>query len=65
MEELLKFIEQADDGQLRQIMTAISERYRTRFPDWEVIYMAAPAIAPEQKERFHTAALSLLAQYAP
>ena len=63
MQDILKKIEQADDQQLNEIMDAISEQYRIRYPDWEVVYMAVPAITPERKAQFHADALALLSQY--
>lgn len=46
--ELLAYIENADDKQLNQMMTAIESRYRSAYPDWEVIYVA---VQREPKER--------------
>lgn len=45
---LLTYIENADDKQLNQIMTAIECRYRSAYPDWEVIYIA---VHREQENR--------------
>lgn len=38
--EVLAYIENADDMQLNAIMDAVEHRYRTAYPEWEVIYVA-------------------------
>ena len=64
MEEILKWIkEEADYEQLQQIMAAVSARFRTSFPDWEVLYMAAHAISAEEQAQFHKDATDLLNRY--
>ncbi len=40
LEEILIYIENADDIQLNEIMTAVENRYRMAHPEWEVIYVA-------------------------
>ena len=49
--EVLSFISQADDAQLNDITRALSARYKTLFPDWEVVYLALPLQDPERRER--------------
>ena len=51
LEEILLFISQADDAQLNAITDALSARYKTLFPDWEVIYLALPCRDPERREQ--------------
>lgn len=48
--KLLAYIENADDTQLNQIMDAVEKRYRTAFPDWEVIYVAVHR-EPEKRKQ--------------
>ena len=48
--EVLSFISQADDAQLNDITRALSARYKTLFPDWEVIYLALPLHDAERRE---------------
>ena len=49
--EVLSFISQADDAQLNDITRALSARYKTLFPDWEVIYLALPLHDAERREQ--------------
>ena len=51
LEEILLFIAQADDGQLNDITTALSARYKSLFPDWEVVYLALPLHDAERREQ--------------
>ena len=48
--EVLSFISQADDAQLNDITRALSARYKTLFPDREVIYLALPLHDVERRE---------------
>ena len=50
LEEILLFIAQADDGQLNDITTALSARYKSPFPDWEVVYLALPLHDPQRRD---------------
>ena len=50
LSEVLSFIAQADDGQLNDITTALSARYKSLFPDWEVVYLA-PLHDAERREQ--------------
>lgn len=38
--QLLAYIETADMMQIHDLMDAIRRRYRSDFPDWEIIYAA-------------------------
>ena len=49
--EVLSFISQADDAQLNDITRALSARYKTLFPDWEVVYLALPLHDAERREQ--------------
>ena len=51
LEEILLFIAQADDSQLNDITTALSARYKSLFPDWEVVYLALPLHDAERREQ--------------
>ena len=51
LSEVLSFIAQADDGQLNDIATALSARYKSLFPDWEVVYLALPLHDAERREK--------------
>lgn len=50
LDEMLAYIENADDNRLNQIMTAVENRYRTAYPEWEVIYVAIQR-APEKRKK--------------
>ena len=51
LSDILSFIDQADDGQLNDISAALSARYKTLFPDWEVVYLALPCQDPERRKQ--------------
>ena len=51
LSEVLSFIAQADDSQLNDITTALSARYKSLFPDWEVVYLALPLHDAERREQ--------------
>ena len=51
LEDIIYFISQADDGQLNDISAALSARYKTLFPDWEVVYLALPLHDAERREQ--------------
>ena len=48
--EVLSFISQADDVQLNDVTSALSARYKTLFPDWEVVYLALPLHDPQRRD---------------
>ena len=50
LSDVLSFISQADDAQLNDITTALSARYKTLFPDWEVVYLALPLHDPQRRD---------------
>ena len=50
LSDVLSFISQADDAQLNDITTALSARYKTLFPDWEVVYLALPLNDPQRRD---------------
>ena len=49
--DVLSYIAQADDGQLNEITSALTARYKVLFPDWEVVYLALPLQDPERREQ--------------
>ena len=49
LDDILVFISQADDGQLNEITTALSARYKVLFPEWDVLYLAMPLDDPERR----------------
>ena len=51
LEDIILFISQSDDTQLNEITSALTARYKTLFPDWEVVYLALPLQDPERRER--------------
>ena len=51
LDDIIYFISQADDGQLNDIGAALSARYKTLFPDWEVVYLALPLHDAERREQ--------------
>ena len=50
LSEILSFISKADDSQLNTITDALSARYKTLFPDWEVVYLALPLHDPQRRD---------------
>jgi len=48
--KLLAYIQKADTAQLNQIMDAVKLRYRTAFPEWEVVYAAIHRDADKRKQ---------------
>ena len=44
--DVLSYIAQADDGQLNEITSALTARYKVLFPDWEVAYLSLPPPGP-------------------
>ena len=42
LEDILKFIKQADDKEISEIMEAVRCRFAVAFPDWEVLYLSCP-----------------------
>ena len=49
--DVLSYIAQADDGQLNEITSALTARYKVLFPDWEVVYLSLPLQEPERREQ--------------
>ena len=49
--DVLSYIAQADDGHLNEITSALTARYKTLFPDWEVVYLALPLQDSERREQ--------------
>ena len=49
--DVLSYIAQADDGQLNDITSALTARYKVLFPDWEVVYLSLPLQEPERREQ--------------
>ena len=49
LDDILLFVSQADDGQLNEITTALSARYKVLFPEWDVLYLAMPLDDPERR----------------
>ena len=49
--DVLSYIAQADDGQLNDITSALTARYKVLFPDWEVVYLSLPLQDPERREQ--------------
>lgn len=49
--DVLSYIAQADDGQLNEITSALTVRYKVLFPDWEVVYLALPLQDLERREQ--------------
>ena len=42
LHEVLVRIEQADDGEICEIIRAVIGRYRACFPEWEIIFLSLP-----------------------
>ena len=48
--QVLKFIQQADDGQVSEIIQAIVARYGEVYPDWDVTFLSLPKNNPTERE---------------
>ena len=46
-----KYIEQANDFEINEIMEAVRLRFAVAFPDWEVIYLSCPKNDPVQRRK--------------
>ena len=42
LQDILLQIEQADDTEISEIIQAVIRRYKTVFPDWEVVFLSLP-----------------------
>ncbi len=40
MQEIIDKIQTLNDSELRQVMTAIEDRYAQAYPEWDVVYIA-------------------------
>ena len=49
--DVFSYIAQADDGQLNEITSALTARYKVLFPDWEVVYLSLPLQDPGRREQ--------------
>ena len=56
-QQTLNRIKRADDLEIVEIMNAVRTRYKTFYPDWEVLYIACPK--NDSKERQKTLELIL------
>ena len=51
LEEVITYIEQANDFEINEIMSAVRKRFQTAFPDWEVIYLSCRKDDPAQRRQ--------------
>ena len=51
LDDVLGFIEQADDNEISEIMEAVRCRFAVAFPDWEVLYLSCPKNDPLQRKQ--------------
>ena len=49
--KILKFIQEADDTELNQMLNAISERYAVLHPDSGIAFLSWPKGDPEGRKR--------------
>lgn len=42
LEQVLAYIDAADDDEINQIIDALTVRYRQVYPDWEVAFLSLP-----------------------
>ena len=49
-QQVISAIEQADDKQIQEVFHAVMRRYRTFYPDWDVIYLAVPKNNMQERE---------------
>ena len=61
-QDILARIEQADDLEISQIIQAVIRRYKTVFPDWEVIFLSLP-LQPEAKAELLEEAIAQLKKH--
>ena len=47
---VIKFIQQADDYQVNEIINTLQDRYRKVYPDWEVVFLSLPKNSPEERK---------------
>jgi hypothetical protein len=57
--DILAGIEQANDLEISQIIQAVIRRYKTVFPDWEVIFLSLP-LQPETRAELLEEAIAQL-----
>ena len=63
MQKTLQKIKQADDEEIQHIIRAVMQRYRTHFPDCEVMFTSAPVSTPVLRRQFHDDILAVLRMY--
>lgn len=49
MNYVLHRIRKADDTEIQEIISAIIQRYGTKYPDWEVVFLSLPKHDPSYR----------------
>ena len=50
LEEIVHYINQADDIEINQIIDALTQRYKQVYPGWEVAFLAMPLDDPARRQ---------------
>ena len=58
--KVLKFIHQADNSQVSEIIQALVSRYGEVHPDWDVAFLSLPKNNPAERENMIQSALHFL-----
>ena len=56
---VLMYIDQADSGQVSQIVQALTTRYSQLYPDWETSFLSFPNNDPAQREQILRSVLNI------
>lgn len=59
LDEILKFIDQADANQLNEIIQVVIQRYGQISPDWEVNFLSLPKNDPVRRQQMLQTILQL------
>lgn len=60
MNEILEYIQEADDEELSSVIKAVIRRYKRVHPTQEVVFLSLPVDDPVERTRCIAGALSLL-----
>ena len=56
---VLMYIDQADSGQVSQIVQALTTRYSQLYPDWETSFLSFPKNDPAQRKQILRSVLNI------
>ena len=60
MEEILNWIEQADDIQISRVIQSVIRRYDRIYPDHDVVFLSLPKNDPQERRQVLQGALDML-----